>query len=71
MGIAWVPLFFVGVVIALVLAASIPPSEPQEYHNKAEDKFPPTQRPEVIGVSAFFWILVIILIVAIISGLVF
>lgn len=71
MGIAWVPIFFAGLIIALILAASIPPQEPREYHRKPGSDMPSENSPGIIGIRAFFWVLVIILIVAILSGMYF
>lgn len=78
-GVAWVPLFFVGLVFALLLAA-IPTSDTGEETRRGEmiDEEMPVDRAEVrrredlnrtaATVSGLFWVFMIILLLVIIIG---
>lgn len=81
-GIAWVPLFFVGLLLALLLAAAIPPSRPvrrakrmnavKPHPNPDPDmddaRITTDEEPALIALSAFFWIMLVVLAVAVIIG---
>ena len=77
-GVSWVPLFFAGLVIAILLAA-IPPASPHHKHRSPNKKEETDSRPEdgkkgrdlnrtLAMVSGFFWILIIFLMIVIIFG---
>jgi hypothetical protein len=68
-GIPWVPLFFVGLIIALILAASIPP----QHTRRKEERFlnPKPEDATLRLFGAFFWLLLITLVSLIILGYVF
>lgn len=62
----WIPLIFVGLIIALLIA-SLPSSEDEAVESGVDE----TARSEgtaSTGLSAFFWILIIILAIAVIIG---
>jgi hypothetical protein len=66
-GIAWVPLFAVGLLFAFLLAASVAVSAPKELRKEGEE----VKRGEATvaaAVGAFFWLMVIILVLAIAVG---
>ena len=58
-GVAWVPIFFGALLIALLVAA-IPPAAPRTTTEGVEEA-----PGDVAAVGAFFWLLLILLIVAV------
>lgn len=78
-GVAWIPLFFVGLTLALVLAAATPTAQEQEAiaveqgqsHPANDAESVSRQRKQDTGmaaISGFFWIMIIVFAVAIVSG---
>ncbi|MGK7397428.1 MAG: hypothetical protein ACNS62_22820 [Candidatus Cyclobacteriaceae bacterium M3_2C_046] len=68
--VAWIPLFFVGVVLALLLAASDTRAAPRG-KTKAETEADVTQGdPDAAAkITAVFWIIMLFLLVAVVIGL--
>lgn len=66
-GIAWVPLVFIGILFALLLAALIPPSwSPREYYSDVRTESSSTTA--MWGLSLFFWLLLLVLVVSVVLG---
>lgn len=68
-GAAWFDLFFVGIIFALLLAAATPSAtKEQRMHQRSgsDDK-----EVRKTAISAFFWIMLFFILVAIIIGLAF
>lgn len=78
-GVAWIPLFFIGIIIALLLSA-IPPSDHRYFRgikgDVVEEKVvngdvtkPSKEDTEAAGaISIMFWIFICLMIIAIIAG---
>lgn len=66
MGVAWVPLFFVGIILMLIIASGKSPT--RDDWKKKEVKMDPRKEPAVISVSIFFWIMLLILMIIIVLG---
>ena len=61
--VAWVPLLFIGLIISLLLSIAIPPKKRKYKDNKKDIDQPKN------ALTAFFWLLIIILVIPIILGL--
>jgi hypothetical protein len=78
-GIDWIPLFFIGIVVALLLSA-IPPAQHNYYRGVKGDVVeddvverdvikPKKEETEAAGaIGIMFWIFVVLMIIAIIAG---
>lgn len=60
-GAYWLPFLFVGILIALFLAAAVPPERPRRRIEAPEQEV--VESETVLGV--FFWFLIVLLIIAI------
>jgi len=67
-GITWVPVAFFGVLFALVVSAAAPPSNRRTMQK--EEKIDPEakNKPALVAFSAYFWLLMVVLAIAIILG---
>lgn len=63
----WIPLIFVGLIFALLIA-SLPPSSEEEVTESGVDEVARSEGSTSTGLSAFFWILLILLAIAVIVG---
>jgi hypothetical protein len=65
-GVYWVPFLVVGLMVALLLAASSPPRPPGK-PSKTIDEEKRKREAEVLGVSlsVFFWVMLVFLVIAI------
>lgn len=63
----WIPLVFVGLIFALLIA-SLPPSLEEEAAESGVDQVARSEGSTSTGLSAFFWILLILLAIAVIVG---
>lgn len=74
-GAAWIDFIFVGVLLALILAAATPPSHPNSIRptmnrTKMEEYDEESTEPDTISaIGAFFWIMLLIFLIAIVAGL--
>lgn len=70
-GISWIPLFFIALIFALLIAALGPERYDQTEIPYTETEVTETTRAEheaATGISMVFWILIIILLIAVIAG---
>jgi Na+/proline symporter len=67
MGIYWLPYLFMGVIIALLLAALIPPRQPHTM-KEADERATEADIVAASAFSVFFWIFLLVLILAILAG---
>jgi hypothetical protein len=67
-GVAWVPLFFVGVIFALIVSAAAPPSNRKTIQDSRKVDPEAGQKPSVVAFSIYFWMVMLILVVAIVVG---
>lgn len=65
-GIDWIPLFFIGLFFALLLA-SVMPSDVQRKNRRHKD-VEPGGPPAMVAIGGFFWILIILLVLLIVWG---
>ncbi|MGK7395772.1 MAG: hypothetical protein ACNS62_14425 [Candidatus Cyclobacteriaceae bacterium M3_2C_046] len=67
-GVAWMPIAFVGVVFALIISAAAPPSnrETIQHNRKIDPEL--KQKTTINTFSLFFWLLLVILVVAVVFG---
>jgi hypothetical protein len=63
--VAWLPFLFVGLIVALLLAAVVPPARPPRTYGEAIAEAR-AEEATVAAFSAFFWILLIGLAVAVV-----
>jgi hypothetical protein len=69
MGVAWVPVFVVGLVFAIILAAAItPPKNPRKEIIDKQVGATTDEDKTAVAFGAFFWLLIIILAVSVIIG---
>lgn len=73
-GIAWMPIIIAGTLLALLLAAAIPDANHWRDRNIRERKESPADSGEAAllpqtGAGRFFWILILLMIMAIIIGM--
>ena len=64
--ITWIPLIFLGLIIALILAAATPSERPV---SAAEEEKAGPPEPAVAIVGVFFWLLLVVFVAAIIIGI--
>lgn len=64
--VAWVPIIILGIVLAIIMAASTPPERPTRIVvNEPEPE--PEREPAIVGM--FFWVSIIVLAAVIIYGI--
>jgi len=70
-GISWVPILFFGFILALLLAAADSPSEKRRRYEakKSGDVTKVGQEHTSLAFSAFFWVLLIFLAIAVLIGI--
>ena len=64
-GVYWVPFLIGGILIALLLAAVVPPGKPRNRREAIEKAEMQTGAEAVLG--AFFWVMVVVVAVAVIA----
>lgn len=65
-GVNWVPLFFMGLFFALLLASIIPAKEAKRNRRHKDEE--PGGPPAMVALGGFFWVLIILLVLLIIWG---
>jgi hypothetical protein len=69
LGVAWVPILIVAIIFALILAATaIPPKNPRKEIIEKQIGVTTDEGESSVAFGAFFWVLLIILAVAVIVG---
>lgn len=63
-GVSWIPMFFVGTFLALLLASFVPPASRLKDKDTVDKEF----QNRVVATGVFFWIIMLILILAIALG---
>lgn len=66
MDVAWAPIFFTGLILAIILASATPPDRPRRMD--VQQNTPPGNTGSG-ALSVFFWITVIVLGIVIVMGL--
>jgi hypothetical protein len=67
--LAWIPLIFVAIVVALLLAAAESGTRKPKSSSETPDEVTSVEPDTAIKVSAMFWIILLFLILAILVGL--
>ncbi len=61
----WLPFLVVGIIIALLIAALMPPARPPRSRSEAVDRAR-EEETATLALGAFFWMLVIVMVVAVV-----
>jgi hypothetical protein len=67
-GVPWLSFLVVGLVVALLMAGFVPDNRPRRRIHRVGSENAPTKINTIIAIDMFFWILIVGLLIAIISG---
>jgi len=67
-GVAWIPIAFFGIIMALIVSAAVPPSnrETVQYNHKMDPEAKKAGKFSTF--NTYFWLLMVLLVIAVVFG---
>lgn len=67
-GVAWIPIAFFGILIALIVSAAVPPSNRETIQHNRKMNPEIKESGKFSTFNAYFWLLMVLLVIAVVFG---